>query len=142
MKKKASGPQSKNRLLTLENLERDVWGPPTFTSHLVTTCHKLRKKPLQDFTVEDLRMMIGQDIGSKYLLPIALEKLQENPLAEGDFYEGDLLYNVIRSQSPLLKEDRDFRAALKLVCAAALEVVDSQLPKDARKAVSEFVQSS
>ena len=87
-------------------------------------------------------MMIGQDIGSKYLLPIALKKLQENPLAEGDFYEGDLLYNVIRSQSPLLKEDRDFRAALKLVCAAALEVVDSQLPKDARKAVSEFVQSS
>lgn len=82
---------------TLENLEKDYWGEPEYDSHLVTTCHKLRKKQLKDFETEDLRIMIGQNIGLKYLIPLALEILQKNILADGDLYEGDLLQAVLTS---------------------------------------------
>ena len=58
---------------TLENLENSNWGEPKFDSHLVITCHKLRKKQLKDFEIEDLRIMIGQNIGLKFLIPIAIE---------------------------------------------------------------------
>lgn len=34
--------------------------------------------------------MIGQNIGLKYLIPIAVEKQKENILAEGDHYDGEL----------------------------------------------------
>ncbi len=44
---------------TLEELEGVVWDEPDSASHLVTTCHALRRKPLGDFSVEDLRIMIG-----------------------------------------------------------------------------------
>jgi CDI immunity proteins len=47
---------------TLEQLENEVWGEPEFHSHLVLTCHSLRKKPIDQFTVEDLRIMLGQDV--------------------------------------------------------------------------------
>ncbi|NRB02044.1 MAG: hypothetical protein HRU30_02145 [Rhodobacteraceae bacterium] len=64
---------------TLEQLESEVWAEPDFGSHLVTTCHQLRKKRLGDFDIEDIRIMLGQSIGAKYLLSRAIEILRENP---------------------------------------------------------------
>lgn len=80
---------------TLDDLEHLDWGEPTFDSHLVTTCHRLRKKPVDEFTVEDLRIMIGQKISLQHLLPRAIAVLESEPLAAGAFYPGDLLANVI-----------------------------------------------
>jgi hypothetical protein len=58
-------------------------------------CHELRRKPVEDFTVEDLRIMIGQAIGLDALVPIALSTVEDNPLAAGDYYEGDLLVSLV-----------------------------------------------
>lgn len=91
---------------TLESLEKDVWGEPEYESYLVTTCHRLRKKQLKDFDIEDLRIMIGQSMGLKFLIPFTIEKLEENILAEGDFYEGDLLKAVLTSDENYWKEDK------------------------------------
>lgn len=65
------------------------------TSHLIATCIRLQFKPLKDFTIEDLRIMLGQDIGTKYLLQIAIEQLNQNIMCEGDLSPGDLLRNVL-----------------------------------------------
>lgn len=93
---------------SLENLEKDIW--PRLSkdegSHLIKTCNELRKKQLQDFEIEDLRIMIGQNIGLKFLIPLAIEELELNVLAEGDFYEGDLLKNVLTSDVEYWKEEK------------------------------------
>ncbi|GAA2711765.1 contact-dependent growth inhibition system immunity protein [Micromonospora olivasterospora] len=84
-------------MTTIENLERDVWPDPgPDASSLVRRCNELRRKPLAAFTVEDLRVMLGQEIGVPALLPIAVRVLLRDPLAEGDHYPGDLLSNVLR----------------------------------------------
>jgi hypothetical protein len=62
----------------------------------VTECHRLRRVQLRLLTVENLRILIGQSIGLLFLIPLALEQLEKNPLAEGDFYPGDLLCAVLR----------------------------------------------
>jgi hypothetical protein len=82
------------RHMTLTQLERDDWGPPPYDSFLVTECHRLRHVPLRDFTVENLRILIGQHISLEYTVPLALEHLSKDPLASGDFYPGDLLKAV------------------------------------------------
>jgi hypothetical protein len=81
---------------TLTEIEGQDWGPPGFASHLVKTCHALRHKPLGTFTVEDLRIMIGQQISLAVLLPLALDSLEHDPLAEGDLEPGALLQSVLR----------------------------------------------
>ena len=81
---------------TLDELDPPPWGEPEYNSYLVTTSHRLRKKPIGEFDVEDLRIMIGQDIGSRWLVPLAVDVLERNPLAEGDFYPGDLFANILR----------------------------------------------
>lgn len=88
------------RFKSIQALEKDHWPEPTYDSHLVTRCHALRKIPLNEFTIEDLRIMIGQQISLPYLVPLAIERLKENILAEGDFYPGDLLINI--TQIPIV----------------------------------------
>src|SRR6478752_8726596 len=85
-----------DRTKSLQELEGVIWGDSPDPSYLHTTCYGLRHKPLADFTVEDLRIMIGQGIGLPYLIPLALEKLMEDPFASGDFYPGDLLHSVLK----------------------------------------------
>lgn len=75
------------------------WGEPNCESSLVIRCHHLRRMPLRDFTVEDLRLMIGQHIGLDYLLPLALAHLEHDPWVSGDYYEGDLMESVRRLPS-------------------------------------------
>ncbi|WP_234375561.1 contact-dependent growth inhibition system immunity protein [Streptomyces sp. CB01373] len=80
-----------NRYCSLEGLERDRWPAPSAdATRVVATAHALRRRPIGELTVEDMRFLIGQDIGLPYLLPLALEVLRDNPMAEGDMHEGDL----------------------------------------------------
>lgn len=89
---------------TLDELEGESWGEPDFDSHLVVTCHRLRQKPIDEFSVEDLRIMIGQHISLLHLMPRAVAILETNPLAEGAFYPGDLLEAVLRTCRSFLRE--------------------------------------
>lgn len=84
-------------MTTIEQLELDEWpesGPDS--TFLVRRCAELRRKPVAEFTVEDLRIMLGQQIGVSTLLPLAVQVLLRDPLAEGDYGPGDLLFHVLR----------------------------------------------
>ncbi len=94
-----------NRNKTLEELEASVWGKPPFLSYLVKTCYALRKKPLKDFTAEDLRIKIGQNDSLTYLIPLAIELLQENPFIDGDYYEGDLFGAILSVKKEFWQEN-------------------------------------
>lgn len=89
-----------DRRKCLQELEQADWGEPTCDSHLVTTVHRLRHQPLAEFSVEDLRIMIGQGISLPFLIPLAVEHLEEEPLAAGDLYPGDLLRAVLQVGEP------------------------------------------
>ncbi|MEU2901260.1 contact-dependent growth inhibition system immunity protein [Streptomyces sp. NPDC001273] len=101
-----------NRDRSLEELERDRWSAPSDSeTRLMATVRELHRKPVGGLTVEDMRLLIRQDVGLAYLLPLAVEVLRIDPLAEGDMYEGDLLAAVLTrsrevwSKSPELKRD-------------------------------------
>ena len=88
-----------DRSRTLTKLEKEDWGPPTYDSYLVRTVHALRYKPLRDFTVEDLCIIIGQSFSLPFLIPLAIEQLRENVLSEGGSYTGNLLMAVLASEA-------------------------------------------
>jgi hypothetical protein len=84
---------------TLTQLDGDDWGEPTYPSSVVTNSHRLRNKPLRQFTAEDLRFMLGQQISLSILMPMALDVLEVEPFAAGDMYPGALL-NVALTVDP------------------------------------------
>jgi hypothetical protein len=102
-------PMQFDRSKSLQQLDGEDWGEPAYNSHLVTECHRLRRVPLCRFTVEDLRIMIGQHISLEYLMPLALEHLRADPFAEGDYYPGDLLSVVLRVGRDVWQQHPDWR---------------------------------
>ena len=77
---------------SIEQLENDYWKEPSeFPTGLVERCYKYRKIPLTNLTIEQIRTLVSQNIGLKHLIGLTLIKLEQNILAKGDFYEGDLL---------------------------------------------------
>ncbi|WP_339303472.1 contact-dependent growth inhibition system immunity protein [Paenibacillus sp. FSL R5-0519] len=97
---------------TLEELEGEYWSEPNFTSSLVIQVHKLRKKPLCELNNEDLRLLIGQQMSLTVLLPLALERLIENPLRSGNLYTGDLFCAVLQVRKEYWKEHKELNNEL------------------------------
>lgn len=124
---------------TLQSLENDFWpNPPEDSTNLIKTCHTLRKKPLNEMTIENLRVMIGQDIGLKYLVPIAMENLRTDILAAGDFYPGDLLESVLRLDKAFWESNPEMKMEMDLILADNDDVLESE--KSLRKSVGEFLE--
>ena len=84
------------QLKSIEQLENDFWDNMDFPTPLVEKCFNYRKIPVKNLSIEQVRLLLGQSIGVRFLLPIALEFLQNDILSEGDFYPGDLLSSVLR----------------------------------------------
>lgn len=97
---------SMDRNLTLEQLENSKWADHNFETNLIRRCHELRKIPVGKLEIEDLRLLIGQQIGLKYLVDLTVEKLTADILAEGDYYPGDLLKSVLTIDSSYWKENK------------------------------------
>ena len=101
--------------LTIEKLENDFWSnPPKDSSSLITRCYELRKKKLQDFDLGDFRLLIGQNIGLQFLIPLAIEEIKTNPFVEADFYGGDLLLNILKSDKKYWESNPEIKR--ELIC--------------------------
>ena len=128
---------------SIEELEGERWPEPELDSHVVLECHRLRKLQLRLFTVENLRLMLGQDIGSRYLVPIALEHLEADPFVAGDFYPGDLLCSMLSLPHAFWTEHPELGRRAAAVAARAMDHVmgehADEIPEKAiRKACDRF----
>jgi len=111
-----------DRSKCLDALEGVEWREPTYPSYLIETVHRLRKKPVHDFSIEDLRIVIGQSVGLPFLVPIALEQLERDSLVQGDFYPGDLLVSVLSIARTYLVERPEDRPRLEALLAGMGDV--------------------
>jgi hypothetical protein len=127
-------------VITIEEIEGDRWPEPEASStFLVSRCHALRRKPLSEFTVEDMRIMLGQQVSVPVLLPFAVEVLVRDPLAEGDYYPGDLLSAVLRLPDSAWSDLGSERQRLAEVLTALVASTDA-LDEEVRNLISTFVQ--
>ena len=92
---------------TLEELEKFEEGSERFDSALVKRTLQLRKKPIKDLTAGDQRLLIGQGIGLKSLLPRAISIIEKDPFVEAEYYPGDLLFAILTVEPCFWLEHKD-----------------------------------
>jgi hypothetical protein len=110
---------------SLDVLDPPAWGAaPSDATYVIRRCHELRTKPIDDFTIEDLRVLIEQQIALEHLVPQAIEVLETNPLAEGDFQPGDLLQAVLGIDGAYWQQHQDQWLGVHAVVDALLSAVD------------------
>lgn len=135
---------------TLQQLDGKDWGEPKpEDTRLIRECLRLRRVQLKKLTVEDLRLLIGQEIGVDHLLPLALETLRQNPFAEGDYYAGDLLVNVLGVSAAFWRQNADWQSEMASIgrravelCDGSLEIASDTIPKVIRQSVKDFLRTT
>jgi hypothetical protein len=116
--------------LSLEQIENDAWGdPPADATRLIATVHDLRRKPIGLLSAEDLRVLVAQHVGLDVIVPLTLNRLEEQPLLEGDFYPGDVLVAVLRVPPSYWSANPAQMARLKRIIAS-IDKPDPELHAD------------
>jgi hypothetical protein len=100
---------------TPDHLEGVDWGEPTYPSYVVTNAHRLRKKPLREFTPKDLLFMLVQQICLQVLMPMALDVLEIDPCAGGDMSPGTLLFHAVGVDRQFWQEHPELRYRLHVI---------------------------
>ena len=78
--------------LSLEQLEDHRWSAPgPDATRLMRDVHTARTMPLVELGPSQLRVLVRQQVGLPYVVPVALHALADDPLLEADYYPGDLL---------------------------------------------------
>ncbi|SHF03196.1 hypothetical protein SAMN05444392_106154 [Seinonella peptonophila] len=106
-----------NRRFTLQQLEKTKWEiPTTYPTSLVQKCTELyRNRPLEAYTASDLQIMLTQQFSPQYLVPLALELIESNPMIEGRYYPGDLLFALLRLPASVWEQQKNDRYRLQAV---------------------------
>ncbi|MEU7470709.1 contact-dependent growth inhibition system immunity protein [Streptomyces sp. NPDC044984] len=89
---------------SIEELEGVRWpDPPSDTTSLVRSVHALRKRPVGELSTEETHRLIGQDIGVRRLLPMALEHLRVAAQQEAVsvWLDDDLLSAVVTREGEM-----------------------------------------
>ena len=114
-----------NHNMSIEQLENKIYPVVTDSTRLVLKITSLRKKPIADFSIEDMRICINQNESLVYLIPLAINQLTKDILAEGDFYEGDLLMAVIKSEKAFWAENKKLWQDIISLCEKSKNVIES-----------------
>lgn len=126
------------RSKTPEQLEgADLLSNPEFESYVLSRIVALRKTPLCDFSIEDLRMFIVQEITLPYVTELAIEILENNLFAEGDFQEGDLLESLLHLPISYWKSNGEqWKKLNALIADRAAELHEMKISSDQFKKVN------
>lgn len=73
--------------------------------------------------------MIGQRIGLPTLVPIAVKVIEDDPLAEGDLFAGDLLTALLGLEREWWEANHHLRSRV-VVALGAVSTADGQLQGD------------
>ena len=101
---------------TISQLLHHEWVGPTPThddSFIQQNLYRLYHTIVADLDIEDVRFLINQEILLDDMMPIALGYLRMNILAEGDFYEGDLLNAVLSVSNIFWENHLELKMSLK-----------------------------
>ena len=102
-------------------------------------------KDIDAFSLEDIRFMIGQELGIVYLLPKAFEYLEKDIFLEVSYYEGDLLSVVLKLPSKFWKNnpvERDKVLNLLRLNQDRIESLDLQYDdsRTLKKTINQFLE--
>lgn len=100
-----------------------------YSSSIQLRTYKLYGQKLNEYGHDDIRFMIGQQVGLPYLVPIALHILQEDLLVDACYYEGDLLHALLVAPKAFWQNHLNLYSALCRMLLANKERLSCLDPK-------------
>ena len=81
--------------MKLRVLDPSLTERPRLQSSVALRAHALAEKCLSELTPGDIAFCLRQKIALPHVVPLALDLLDDNPIVEVEFYDGDLLVSLL-----------------------------------------------
>ncbi len=109
---------------SIQELENDFWPDQNeYPTGLVERCHNYRKIKLKDLQIHQIITLLIQDIGSEYLMPIVLERMDNNILEEDDYDGSSFLENIDLFSEEIFKRNPELhKETLNLIDKKQTEI--------------------
>ena len=117
---------SHNRRQSIEDLSGYYWLAPETDSNVVLKSHGMRRKPLAELSLEDIRMGVIQQVGVSYLVPVALEVVERDPYAESLNFGAEITIALLDIPVEFWLTHEKLRDRLQRVYERIEETKDSQ----------------
>src|SRR5436190_11644082 len=119
-----------DRTKTLVQLKREKFRDRTWDFSPFASGYYLRNVPLEKLHAGDLWVLIRQGIGLDYLVVLALERLEVEPLLKSRHSEGDLLSAVLWADALVWKRNPEYRPrVMKVWSKASVRILHRQTPE-------------
>ena len=119
-----------DRSKSLLQLKREKFRDFSWDFDRFPSGYYLRHVPVDCLTDEHLWILIRQSIGLDYLVLLAIERLEENPLLKSRRTEGDLLSVVLCADALVWKRNPQFRQRVtRLWSKVSVRLVAKQTPE-------------
>ena len=128
---------------SIEQLENNYWKKESeFPTTLIEKCFEYRKIKLSELSTEQIRLLISQEIGIDFLIEIAIKKLEQNIIAEGNLYEGDLLDSVSKISTEFWSKNKFELKKLKIIIEKNKETIKTEMGEKKYERISERIKAS
>lgn len=115
-----------NRLKSIAVLEGKRWPDPGVqASHFHRRLYEAVTKPISELKPEELRLLIVQDVGIEFVLSLALDIIEKDPLIEVEHFRGDLLVAALGASPAAYRRLPEVRSRAEKV----LQLVPTELEK-------------
>jgi hypothetical protein len=119
-----------DRKKTLVQLKREKFRDPYWDFHPFPSGYFLRHRPLESLNDAEMWQLIRQAIGLDYLVLMAVERLETNPLIKARRSEGDLLSAVLCADALVWKRNPDYRKRVSALWRkASVRILAKQTPE-------------
>ncbi|WP_397447792.1 contact-dependent growth inhibition system immunity protein [Polaribacter sp. R77954] len=128
---------------SIEQLENNYWKKESeFPTTLIEKCFEYRKIKLSELSTEQIRLLISQEIGIDFLIEIAIKKLEQNIIAEGNLYEGDLLDSVSKISTEFWSKNKFELKKLKTIIEKNKETIKTEMGEKEYERIWERIKAS
>jgi len=97
---------------------------------LISVCEKAINKKLKDLSPNEIRVLVGQSISLSYVVPLALDLLERDPLIFAGRYKGDLLVRVLDIPKSFWIENQELNdrmVELKITVEEIFETINDEI---------------
>ena len=97
---------------SIEELENHFWPDQSeYPTGLVERCHEYRKIKLKDLKIHQIITLLIRDIGSEYLMPMVIERMDIDISEEDDYDGSSFLESIEFFNNKIYKRSHEYHKA-------------------------------
>lgn len=119
-----------NEYKTLLELDQTLHDPSRLDDDRAMAMRRLGNKPLRRLNPAEMRELIARNLGLPFLVPLAMERLAEEPFLEAQLHAGDLLTAVLEADTCFWIDNEELWCEMIPILEKAVERINARIQEE------------